>query len=524
MKKLLTVSLAVLLIVAFCSNLDLSISKAQEENGGEGSSGSSRDVTPPDVYLTEAQLHARLFRYDGANFSNISGAFQNVSPETQSISWNGTDWMVSARGRFWEYNGTALTNITAVETAGSYPYYDVAWNGNYWLGGSLMGSVFEYDGVTANAYPLNPSVGADVMTADWNTTDGSWMLGVLGTDFYVHLINYPGAGGDNNDLGRISTDVNDGINGSFAGDYILSGETYYLAGGANVTMDEDGNITDSQSRIYIYDGNFSDLASLIPNLETKVTAITGGTSFGLIGGEGTKPLYKYANGAVVTALDTPAELTSVKSIGRATDTDWLIGGYYTNDAGTSAKLYSYDGTTFTDLTATMQGFVQSYISDINSITWNGTYWLIGGAGLYNVGPDIGGSVMSTDESAKIALPSGAVEHDSLVSINETTEISSDASLESAGLVYDFTCQDLVTNNPVTQLDKSATINLSYDETLLGDVSEDSLSLYYYDEASKKWISVSGGTIDTASKTITAEVDHFTKFGVFAAAELPQTGK
>lgn len=525
MKKILMIASAIILTMAFCSNSGLSISKAQ----GDGE-GSSRDVTPPDVYVTEAQLHARLFRYDGIDFTNISGAFQNVSPETQSIGWNGTNWLVSARGRFWEYDGTALTNVAAIETAGSYPYYDVAWNGFYWLGGSLMGSVVKYDGATAVACPLQPVGGADIMTVDWNATGGgSWTIGAFGEGFYVRLISYPGGGGLMNCLApTIDLNMPVGINGGFAGDYRDGDYSYYLAGGASVTRDEDGNITSSQPQLYSYNGAppFVPRLVFIPNLDTRVTAITGGTGYWLVGGEGTKPLYRInETGGIFTgtAIDTPAELTSVKSIGRAADNNWLISGYYTNEAEMSVKLYSYDGANFTDLTAKMQNSVQSALSDINSITWNGTYWLIGGSGLYNVGPDNGGSVMATDESAKVAFTGGTVAHDSLVKITETTEITSDANLESAGSVYDFNCQDLATGGSVTQFDKSVTISLSYDETLLEDTSESDLSIYYYDAATGKWIPVSG-TVDTASKTITAEINHFTKFGVFAAAELPQTGK
>jgi hypothetical protein len=519
MKKLLTISLVILLTMAFCSNLGLSISKAQGESGGN-----SRDVTPPDVYITEAQLHARLLKYVDGNFTNISGAFQNVSPEVQSIGWNGTNkWLVSARGRFWEYDSATLTNVAAVESAGSYPYYDVAWNGVYWLGGSLMGSAVEYDGVsTAIAYPLQPAGGADVMTTDWNATDEDWVLGVFGEGFYVHLISYPGTVGATTDLGMPA-----GINGGFAGDYRNGDNSYYLAGGANVTMDGNGNITSSQSQLYSYNGAaFVDQNSLIPDLNTRITAITGGTGYWLVGGEGNKPLYKVeeSEGFSGTALNTPAELTSVKSIGWAGGDNWLIGGYYTDAAGTSVKLYSYNGVTFTDLTANMQNAIQSYISDINSISWNGAYWLIGGAGLYNVGPDNGGSVMSTDKSAKVAFTGDTVAHDSLVGIIETNTTNPDTSVKSVGSVYDFTCQDLVIDNSVTQFDKSVTINLSYDPTELGDSPENLLSIYYYDEVTGQWVPVSGGTIDTVNKTIAAEVNHFTKFGVFAVAELPQTGK
>ncbi len=50
---------------------------------------------------------------------------------------------------------------------------------------------------------------------------------------------------------------------------------------------------------------------------------------------------------------------------------WLIGG--TNPSGDTARLYSYDGKTFTDLSTNITG-----MNYVTSIGWNGSYWLIGG--------------------------------------------------------------------------------------------------------------------------------------------------
>ena len=54
---------------------------------------------------------------------------------------------------------------------------------------------------------------------------------------------------------------------------------------------------------------------------------------------------------------------------------WLLGGGYEQ----LGKLYSFNGRTFTDLTTRIRAAVPSFQS-VQSIAWNGKYWLIGGVG------------------------------------------------------------------------------------------------------------------------------------------------
>jgi hypothetical protein len=64
--------------------------------------------------------------------------------------------------------------------------------------------------------------------------------------------------------------------------------------------------------------------------------------------------------------------------------------------------------------------------------------------------------------------------------------------------------------------------MTYDPSDLGDIPETNLSLYYYDESANEWIAVSG-SVNDAENTITAQVNHFTEFGIFAKTTLPYTG-
>jgi hypothetical protein len=454
MKKLITVSLAIILTMAFCFNLGLSIPKARAEDVDN-----SRDVIPPTTYITEDQAHSRLFSYNGTTFTNISTASQNISPEVNALAWNESYWAMAARGRLWRYDGTTVTEVLTPDPGPTpqdniYPYAAIGSNGagGEWLAGTLTGRCMYYNGTdTPSAYFLansqltanvddNPAtttlpvlagarfkagdvvqvgmefclvesvlgndltvqrgynstpiemhwtdqvvsvVCADTVSIDWDGVNSRWLVGGLTPDFSTHLFA-TSANNTSTDLGLTGV-------GSLKGDYRVGDYSYYLVGGQT----PDG----TASKLYSYDNNitFADITNQIPNMNQSVTVITGGGSNWLVGGEGTNILYSIseAGGTFTgTPITTPTELTSVTAIGYASGNNWLIGGK--NSVG-MAQLYNYNGSTFTDLTAEMQGDTQAAISTINTIVWNNSYWLIGGAGLFNVGPDNGGSVMSTDE-------------------------------------------------------------------------------------------------------------------------------
>jgi hypothetical protein len=79
--------------------------------------------------------------------------------------------------------------------------------------------------------------------------------------------------------------------------------------------------------------------------------------------------------------DLPEEMDGILYANAFNGTTWLIGGGYQN----VGVLFSFNGTGFTDLTSGISAAVPSFES-IQSIAWNGHYWLIGGIGflvMYN---------------------------------------------------------------------------------------------------------------------------------------------
>ncbi|NIK76332.1 putative phosphodiesterase [Paenibacillus castaneae] len=121
----------------------------------------------------------------------------------------------------------------------------------------------------------------------------------------------------------------------------------------------------------------------------------------------------------------------------------------------------------------------------------------------------GGTAQFEKNAVTIAVPAGASEKQLTITVEKVLQTS-----------------QLVTNNdillsPVYEIlknftenfSKPITITLTFDPATVG--ANQIASLFYYDEVKKVWVEI-GGT--ASGNRITAEVDHFTKFAVFAVAK------
>ena len=139
-------------------------------------------------------------------------------------------------------------------------------------------------------------------------------------------------------------------------------------------------------------------------------------------------------------------------------------------------------------------------------------------------PDDG---IATADNGELSLPVGKAGEVSLDGDKVTIEIPADASDEDLKLTIErwSDTQSLVSDKEVLLSDvyeivksfkenfkKPVKLKFAFDPAKLG--SGEQPSVFYYDETGKKWIEV-GGVAD--GSFITAEVDHFTKFAVFAVA-------
>jgi len=87
----------------------------------------------------------------------------------------------------------------------------------------------------------------------------------------------------------------------------------------------------------------------------------------------------FFNGTTFTDLSSelPDQMDGILYASAFGDNKWLVGGGYEGDG----VLFSFNGTGFSDLTTKISSSIPEF-SSIQSIGWNGQYWLIGGTGFF----------------------------------------------------------------------------------------------------------------------------------------------
>ncbi|MBI4303543.1 MAG: helix-turn-helix domain-containing protein [Chloroflexi bacterium] len=122
---------------------------------------------------------------------------------------------------------------------------------------------------------------------------------------------------------------------------------------------------------------------------------------------------------------------------------------------------------------------------------------------------------SEDGMAELLIPQNTVGKTSsgsplsqITVFRATAPPTKPANSEIIGWVYDFLPDGATFSPPIT-------LTVSYDPALLpAGVDEKNLVLAYYDSAVGKWVNLTS-TVDTASRTISAKISHFTAFTVVA---------
>lgn len=126
-------------------------------------------------------------------------------------------------------------------------------------------------------------------------------------------------------------------------------------------------------------------------------------------------------------------------------------------------------------------------------------------------PAGGSGTVSLGDAITLTIPAG--------SSSEALRITIDKVLDLSGLIEDR--DELLSEiyellkDTTGKFDKPVTIAITFDSSKLQPGQK--ASIFYFDEATKQWVEI-GGT--ASGNIITAEVDHFTKFAVFAVATEP----
>ncbi|MBP1989155.1 S-layer homology domain-containing protein [Paenibacillus eucommiae] len=121
----------------------------------------------------------------------------------------------------------------------------------------------------------------------------------------------------------------------------------------------------------------------------------------------------------------------------------------------------------------------------------------------------GGTVQFEKNAVTITVPAGASEKQLTITVEKVLQTSQLVTNKDILLspVYE------ILKNFTENFSKPITITLTFDSATVG--ANQIASLFYYDEVKKVWLEI-GGTV--SGNRITAEVDHFTKFAIFAVAK------
>ncbi|WP_166542072.1 S-layer homology domain-containing protein [Paenibacillus lutrae] len=190
-----------------------------------------------------------------------------------------------------------------------------------------------------------------------------------------------------------------------------------------------------------------------------------------------------------------------------------------------------NGVTYTFTVRAINSVGSSVSTDVYSVTPRSSS-SSGGGGSSSSGGS-GGSSSSSDNTVtakdgKLTLPAGKKGNVSLHN-KVTIAIPANAANKEMRITIDpvMDSQKLLTNkesliSPIYEILKNFPENFSNPVTLTIAFDPKGLnvgqkpSVFYYDETDKTWVEIGGGKIN--GSTITVEVNHFTKFGVFAVGQ------
>ena len=124
--------------------------------------------------------------------------------------------------------------------------------------------------------------------------------------------------------------------------------------------------------------------------------------------------------------------------------------------------------------------------------------------------------------ASVVMPANSVSTSGQVSVKVTpdTRAPSQGEVKVIGLAYDLEARD-ASGQLVTNFNTSVTVNIPYDETMLANLGakENDLVLSFWDETAGTWKTLSNSIVNQTENSVTAAVDHFTRFAIVAAADI-----
>lgn len=363
----------------------------------------------------------KLNLYDGFNYINLSSQFRNTLSgefDIGAIANNGSYWLIgaSAAVKLAKYDGTTWTDLSSNLTAFTSGVTAIAWkttSPQFWLVGGKGGALMKYDGTTWTN--LTSSLGFSV-----NITDIGWN----GSEFLI--------AGENGKISRFDglstfTDISSNLSTAWSGSFSIFALDWspsgfgniWLVGGAGGKLaslpPSSSTFADKSSSVsgigeiqaiewngsyWLIGGYFSSTAKLYTCNATATTFYSqtmpsyfltepvwaiesnngGDSGINFIGGRSSR--YLKRTGAVNSPVNTDAS-HDVRDFGGLNIQTINYNGSYWLIGGVDASLNSYNGYTYSDLKGALTstaGAAWGANDDVLAIGSNGSFWLIGGIG------------------------------------------------------------------------------------------------------------------------------------------------
>jgi len=132
------------------------------------------------------------------------------------------------------------------------------------------------------------------------------------------------------------------------------------------------------------------------------------------------------------------------------------------------------------------------------------------------------TVTGVPGGATVVASGNAISNEGSVSISVTpdTRAPSQGGVQVVGTAYDLEARD-ESGQIIASFNTDVTITIPYDEAELKNLGalESNLVLSFWDEASATWIILENSIVNLEENTVTASIDHFTRFAIVAAADI-----
>lgn len=309
------------------------------------------------LLVSSSVVYADTYTDVSANFPALG------SVDAMKYNGNGT-WLIGGWGPtvagLYSWDGVSTPTDLSANITDMTGVDEIGWNGSYWMigGGGPTASdrLFKYDGATTfTRIPVSANLNRLLGIA---ANGGNWLIG-----------------GRNSGTPAEHVGLYDGASISYLAGFAPMGWIGTIgSNGSTWLVGTDG--TPFTDNLYKYEnGNITNLSSQLTDMAYILDIEWNGMYWLIAGANNDSPrvvrLFAY-NGTTFT--DLSAQLIAVRNMERiramATNGPiWLLGG---DNSSNTRFLVKYDGTTFTNLSSNISG-----LDAIGSLATNGSKWLVG---------------------------------------------------------------------------------------------------------------------------------------------------